>query len=309
MKIYRQLDEIVELKNPVVTIGTFDGVHIGHRKILESLIKSAQEINGLSMVMTFDPHPRHVLQPNRKVTLLTLLEEKIELLKNVGIDAIFIQHFDLNFSSLTSNEFVENILVKGLGVKKLVIGYDHHFGKNRNGSLADLQMLGKINGFEVEEIPAQDVDHVVVSSTKIRNAIEEGAVEKANEFLGYAYAITSKVIEGRKLGRTIGFPTANLALPTEMKLIPLSGVYAVKVTAEHNTYKGMLNIGFKPTIAENQVLSAEVHILDFNQQIYGKTIKIEFIRRIRSEMKFENFDKLAEQLQEDKRTVSNILKF
>lgn len=306
VKVYRTLDDIIDIRNPVVTIGTFDGVHIGHRKILERIIQIAKNNNAESVVMTFDPHPRHVLQKKSDVSILSTLEEKIELLEEIGIDVLYVQHFNLEFAALSSEAFVEEILVKGLGTKKLVIGYDHHFGKNREGSLADLVRMGKLFDFDVEEIPAQDIDDVIVSSTKIRNALLCGDVAGAKEFLSYPYYFKSKVIEGRKLGRAIGFPTANLEIPNNKKLIPVKGVYAVEVKIENTKHIGMLNIGTRPTVDSSKDLKAEVHIFDFNQNIYGKNITICFIKRIRDELKFESPEKLAEQLHIDKRNVISI---
>lgn len=306
MKIYRHITEIPEESRHVVTIGTFDGVHAGHRKILARVKQLAEEKNAQSLVMTFDPHPRKVLQPEMGITLLTNTEEKLELFEALGIDAVFIQNFDEEFANTSAQDYIEKILVKGLKTKGLVIGYDHHFGKGRTGSLRDLIEKSHIYNYVVEEISAQDVDDVVVSSTKIRKALKDGDVAKAAEYLTYPYLMQAKVIEGRKLGRTIGFPTANLEFTDWEKLIPNTGVYAVKVLIDGQYHRGMMNIGYRPTVDHDKQIKAEVHLLQFNQDIYGKLVRIHFIERVRDELKFDSVDKLAEQLHADKRTVETI---
>ncbi|MFN4122888.1 MAG: bifunctional riboflavin kinase/FAD synthetase [Flavobacteriales bacterium] len=306
MKIYRHITEIPAESRHVVTIGTFDGVHAGHRKILSRVKQLAEEQNAQSLVMTFDPHPRKVLQPDMGITLLTNTEEKLKLFDELGIDAVFIQKFDEAFANTSAQDYIEKILVKGLKTKGLVIGYDHHFGKGRTGSLRDLIEKSMEFDYVVEEISAQDIDDVVVSSTKIRNALKVGDVAKAAEYLTYPYSLQAKVIEGRKLGRTIGFPTANLEFTDSEKLIPNTGVYAVKALVDQQTYLGMMNIGYRPTVDNDKQLKAEVHMLQFNQDIYDKLLCILFIERVRDELKFDSVHKLAEQLHSDKRTVETI---
>jgi riboflavin kinase/FMN adenylyltransferase len=308
LKIYRDISEIETNKRFAVAIGTFDGVHAGHRKILERLKQMSRSLSLESLVMTFEPHPRQVLQPDSGISLLTDIDEKLELLDELGIDAVYIQKFDKQFSSTSADDYIKKILVDGLKTAALVIGYDHHFGRNREGSFALLHAKSSLFGYRLEEIPAQDVDDVVVSSTKIRNALLNGDVHRAADFLTYPYTIHASVIEGKKLGRTIGFPTANLNIEGHSKLIPATGVYAVKIVHINDMYYGMLNIGYRPTVDNDRELKAEAHILNFSKDIYGEEIKIQFIERVRNELKFESLDKLAEQLQEDKRTVSKIFK-
>ncbi|MBL3658485.1 bifunctional riboflavin kinase/FAD synthetase [Fulvivirga sediminis] len=307
MKIYHGIDDFKKLDFAVVTSGTFDGVHIGHQKILERLNEIAKKCNGETVLITFWPHPRLVLYPDdSNLKLLNTFEEKAELLKNQGIDHLIRIPFTKEFSNLTSEEFIRQILVDTIGTKKLVIGYDHRFGKNREGGFEYLKAHSAEYGFEVEEISRQDIDNVGVSSTKIRKALLEGDATTATELLGRPYSINGRVVKGEKLGRIIGFPTANIELDFRHKLIPADGSYAVKVMCNHNFYNGMLNIGYRPTVSGTR-RTIEVNIFDFNQDIYGENVLINFIGRIRDEIKFEDIEALKAQLKEDKLTAQKIL--
>jgi riboflavin kinase/FMN adenylyltransferase len=307
MKVYTNLDDFKGVKNPVVTTGTFDGVHLGHQKIIARLKDAAREENGETVLLTFSPHPRMVLFPDdNELKLLNTLPEKIELLEKYGVDHLIIYPFTKEFSRLTSIEFVRNILVNSIQTKRLVIGYNHHFGRNREGSFEHLKEYGPLYGFEVEEIPAQDIDHIQISSTKIRNALLIGDVKTANTYLGHAYTLTGTVVKGKQLGRTIGYPTANLQITDQYKLIPGDGVYAVRIKHGSIIYGGMLNIGNNPTI-EGKGKSIEVNIFDFDKTIYGEEATVYFIERLRDEVKFNNLEELKEQLAKDKQ--DSLLRF
>lgn len=300
MIIYRNINEFKPKGDVVITTGTFDGVHVGHRKIIQRVTELAKKINGESVLLTFFPHPRMVLYPEQNdLRLINTIEERVELLKETGIDHLIIHPFTKEFSRMTSLDFVRDILVTKLNTKKLVIGYDHHFGKNREGSFEHLKEYGPVYGFDVEEISAQEIQQINISSTKIRNSVLIGEIKAANQFLGYHYFINGTVVEGEKIGRQIGFPTANLKVNDWYKLIPGNGVYAVKVGFEGVTYKGMLNIGTRPTISGNDV-TIEVHLFNFNQDIYTKNLRIEFVEKIREEEKFNQLTDLQSQLIHDK---------
>lgn len=306
MKIYRGIDDFKKLDYAVVTSGTFDGVHFGHQKILQRLDEITTGNGGESVIITYWPHPRLVLYPEQDLSLLSSIEEKADLLSQKNVDHLIIIPFTADFSDLSSEDFIKNILVDKIGTKKLVIGYDHKFGKNRSGSFEGLLKDGPIYGFDVEEIPKQMVDNNAVSSTKIRNALGEGKIEIANEYLGRPYMLKGTVIEGDKIGRTIDFPTANIEVGFTNKFIPAQGIYAVKVKIDLSYFNGMLNIGFRPTFGGNQ-RRIEVNIFEFDENIYGKTISVEFFNKIRSEIKFENSQALKEQLQNDKIKAKQIL--
>jgi riboflavin kinase / FMN adenylyltransferase len=299
MKIYHGIDDFVKLDFAVVTSGTFDGIHLGHQKIFSRVNEIAAKHAGESVVLTYWPHPRLVLHPeDETLKLLNTFEEKAALLKEQGIQHLIRIPFTREFSNLTSEQFIQKILVETIGTKKLVIGYDHHFGKNREGSFEQLKLNGPKYGFEVEEIPRQDVDHVGVSSTKIRHALEKGDIGTANHFLGRAYSLTGRVIAGDKIGRLIGYPTANIDVDTRYKLIPMHGIYAVTVQHEQRWYKGMLYIGYRPTINGTK-LNVEVNIFGFRKQIYGETITVNFYHLIRGDAKFSDLEQLKIQLKDD----------
>lgn len=282
----------------VTTIGTFDGIHIGHQKILKQVIKLAEEQGYTPVVLTLFPHPRMVLQKDHAIKLLNTIDERIELLKEFGIKEVIVKEFTKEFAELTAQDYVKTILVDELNTKQIVIGYDHHFGKNRSANIKDLIEFAERFNFKVEEISAQDIKDVTVSSTKIRNALNNGEVTFANSFLGYNYFITGTVIKGKSLGRTINFPTANLFIKEAYKLIPSDGVYVVKSKIEGNTVYGMMNIGANPTV-NGKTRSIEVYFFDFNKNIYDTTLKVEFLKRLRSEKKYKNIEALKTQLNKD----------
>ncbi|MEI6880783.1 MAG: bifunctional riboflavin kinase/FAD synthetase [Bacteroidota bacterium] len=300
MRIFRGLDNLEKIRNAVVTQGTFDGVHLAHKIILSKVKQLAKNKNGESVVMTFEPHPRMVLKPNtHDLKLLTTLDEKIELLQKEGIQNLIVIPFTIEFSQMQSQAFIKQILVDKIGTKTLVIGYDHRFGKNREGSFEHLKNYNNDYGFEVEEVSEQLVDEIAVSSTKIRKALNEGKITIAAKYLGRNYSIKGTVVKGRQLGRTIGYPTANLIVDSENKLIPSDGVYAVKVIVNSNTFGGMLNIGNNPTV-EGKGRSIEVNIFDFSEDIYNQSISIIFVNKLREEEKFNGLDALKTQLEKDK---------
>lgn len=307
MKVYRSIEEFENKGKTAVTIGTYDGVHSGHKVIIKQLKNEAKKIVGESVLLTFFPHPRMVLYPDdNDLRLLNTIEERIELLAKAGIDHLIIHPFSKEFSRLSSTEFVRDILVNQLNVASLVIGYDHHFGRNREGSFEHLQELAPLYDFKVEEIAAQAIQQVNISSTKIRNSLNNGEINAANQFLGYNYFIEGTVVEGNQKGREIGFPTANIKVDEWYKLVPAKGVYAVKVFIDNACFDGMLNIGTRPTI-DGTTETIEVNIFNFNQNIYNKTVRIEFYERIRSEQKFKQFSDLKKQLEIDKEKTIQVL--
>lgn len=300
MKIYHSLEDFTRLSFGVVTSGTFDGVHLGHQKILQRVREIASKHGGESVVITFWPHPRLILRPEEPaLKLLNTFEEKAELLRKHGVQHLLRIPFTKEFSQISSMEFITQILVETMRTKKLVIGYDHRFGKNREGSFEQLKLNGPTYGFEVEEIPRQDVDHVGVSSTKIRKALESGDIDTANHFLGRPYLLSGRIVKGDKLGRVLGFPTANIDLDSHDKLVPAEGIYAVTVLYGHIEYGGMLYIGNRPTV-DGSRRSIEVNIFDFEKDIYGETIQVSFQKLLRSDSKFEDLESLKRQLEKDK---------
>lgn len=311
MKIIRDLENYpYSPDQPVaLTQGTFDGVHLGHQRILQQVIEAAKRINGKSVILTFWPHPRLVLYPQfNDLKLIHTMDEKLEILSRTGIDEVVILPFTKEFSRQTAKQFVKNILVDKLHVKHLIVGYDHRFGKNREGSKVELERMSSEFGFSIEEISAQNLDEVTVSSTKIRKALSEGDISTANAYLGRPFCVSGIVIEGKKLGRSLGFPTANVDIQSVNKLVPRNGVYAVYVTLQGDPapYKAMLNIGDIPSVPDKD-WSVEVHILDFDRQIYGEKIHIDFIERMRSEKKFASLDDLSAQLSRDKIVAQELL--
>ncbi|WP_018477449.1 bifunctional riboflavin kinase/FAD synthetase [Pontibacter roseus] len=307
MEVIRDIADFPRLSFPVVTSGTFDGVHVGHQKILQRVKERARQHNGQSVVITYWPHPRLVLFPeDNDLKLLSTIDERTEQLRSFGIDYLLIIPFTKEFSRLSSRSFISDVLVKALHTKVLVIGYDHRFGKNREGSFEHLKARSAQYGFEVEEIPRQDVDDIGVSSTKIRKALESGDIPTANKYLGHTYTLTSTVVEGNKLGRTIGYPTANLAIPAPHKLIPANGVYAVWARLGTERFPGMMNIGTRPTV-DGTNLTLEVNILDFDRDIYGHTLTMEFVEQLRQEQKFDGLEALKAQLAKDKEATQRVL--
>ena len=299
MKIFNAIQEFTAPAKTIVTLGTFDGVHKGHKSLLDKLINSSKELGCETAVLTFFPHPRMVLQPDADVKLLNTITEKAILLEASGVDNLIIHPFSREFSRLTAEDFVKDILVTRLNARKIIIGHDHRFGRNRTATTQDLIRMGEEFGFEVEQISPLDVDDVTISSTKIRNALLEGDIAMANSYLGYPYFITGTVTTGKQLGRTIGYPTANIAIPETYKLIPARGVYAVSAVINGATVYGMMNIGTRPTVdGTNQTI--EVNFFDFDADIYGVELKINMYHRLRSEQKFEGLDALKAQLATDK---------
>lgn len=307
MKVYKGFSEYSPVKNAVVTTGTFDGVHVGHKTIIDRLTGIAAKHDGETVLITFHPHPRLVLQKDADLKLLSTIDERIDLLAKAGVDHLIIIPFDKAFSRLTSLDFVREILVNNVGTKRLVIGYDHHFGRNREGTFQHLLEYGPMYGFDVEEIPALEVNDVNVSSTKIRTALQNGEVAKASEFLGQPYSICGEVVKGDQIGRSIGFPTANIHITQSYKLIPKEGVYAVNVIYGNNSYSGMLNIGRRPTVGSNNDVTIEVNIFDFDQSIYGEHLKLEIIKHVRNEIAFDGVNELKLQLEQDLKDCKKIL--
>ncbi len=298
MRIFDNLNSYSSEKESVLTIGTFDGVHIGHKKILKRLIEESKKNNLSSLVMTFFPHPRMILNKSNEIKMIDTIDEKIYLLEKTGLDNLIIHPFDDNFSKTTAKEFVSEILVKKLRIKQIIIGYDHKFGKDREASVEDLKKFGADYMFNVNEIPAQEIDSIKISSTKIRDAILNGEIEKCNKFLDRNFILTGKVVYGDGLGKKINFPTANIEIKEPYKIIPKNGVYLVKTKINSNIYFGMMNIGVRPTVGGRNK-SLEIHFFKFEDNIYNKTISIEIINKIRDEEKFSSIEKLKIQLEKD----------
>ena len=307
MKIYEGLADFSPVRNAVVTSGTFDGVHLGHQKILNRIREIATSIQGETVLITFWPHPRLVLYPNEhNLRLLSTFEEKTKLLRQFGVDHLITIPFTPKFSQMTSEEFIRKVLMEKLQTKKLVIGYDHRFGKNREGSFEYLKAHSPEFGFELEEISRQDVDEIGVSSTKIRHSLESGDVKTAASYLGRPYELNGLVIKGQQIGRSIGFPTANIHIPNDYKLIPKDGVYAVEAFVEGTQYKAMLNIGNRPTV-DGTKKTVEANLFDFQGDLYNKQITVYFHEFLREEQKFENLEALKNQLIQDQKTAKSLL--
>ncbi|MEB0261189.1 MULTISPECIES: bifunctional riboflavin kinase/FAD synthetase [unclassified Mucilaginibacter] len=307
MRIYHNIDEFTAVKNAVVTIGTFDGVHIGHRKIISRIKELAAATGGETVILTFFPHPRMILHPeDESIKLINTINEKAELLEQLGVDHLIITPFSRDFSNQTAEGYIRDVLVNKIGTKTIVIGYDHRFGKDRQGGLRDLLTLGPQYNFEVVEIPEQDINDVAISSTRIRAALLDNNINIANECLGYPFFITGKVIRGDQLGRQLGYPTANLLIEEKYKLIPADGIFAVKVKVAGNEYSGMAYIGHRPTI-NGMTRNIEVNIFDFKDEIYNQQIRMEFLHFVRADIKFESLDQLVVQLGKDKQDVQSLL--
>ena len=301
MKVYHTLESFEPLPNAIVTSGTFDGVHQGHRKILSRLSEAAAQQRGETVVLTFWPHPRMVVsEDSHGLQLLSTIEEKIELFRDLEIDHLIISPFTRAFSELSPAEFIQQVLVDKIGTTRFVIGYDHHFGRNREGSFDFLQKVAPDYGFEVEEIPRQEIDALAISSTRIRKNLLAGYVQEANGLLGRPYQFSGVVVKGRQLGRTLGYPTANIEVKENYKLIPANGVYAVKVKHQANIHDGMLNIGIRPTV-DGTSRTIEVNLFDFDQDIYGERLTVELVAYLRPELRFENLEQLVAQISEDKK--------
>jgi len=300
MNIYTDISEIEKDENTVITMGSFDGVHLGHKSIFEVLIAKSKELNSRNFLVTFSPHPRTVVMQNVTVNLLTTIREKKELFEKAGIENVLIINFTKEFSQLGYEEFIEKYFVNGIGIKHFVVGYDHKFGKDREGNEAVLKRLGNKYGFGVSVVPPLSINNENVSSSKIRKALLNGDLEKATKYLGRNFCFYGKVVEGARRGRLIGFPTANLEINDPHKLVPKSGVYLVNCSFKFEKYYGLMNIGYRPTFGDVTKSIIEVYIIDFDKNIYGENIRIDFIKRIRDEIKFNSKEELIEQISRDK---------
>ncbi len=306
MRIFDNLKSYSSEKESVLTIGTFDGIHIGHNKILKTLVEESKKNKLSSLIITFFPHPRMILQKSNEIKMIDTIDEKIHLLEKAGIDNLIIHPFDHNFSKIRAKDFVEDILVNKLKIKQIIIGYDHRFGKDREASVEDLKKFGLDYMFNVNEIPAQEIDSIAISSTKIREAILTGEIKKCNEFLGRNFMLTGKVVYGEGLGKKMNFPTANIKIKENYKIIPKNGVYLVKTAINSNIYFGMMNIGVRPTVGGKNK-SLEIHFFNFKDNIYNKTVSIEIISKIRDEEKFSSIDELKIQLKKDEEFCLRII--
>ena len=305
--IRENLKDYNSTKPSVITIGTFDGVHIGHKKIINQLTSISSKNNLISILLSFFPHPKMVLQNDKELKLINTIQEKEGLLNSLNLDYLIIKDFTKEFSRLSALEFVRDILVNKLNAKHIIIGYDHHFGRNRTANIEQLKELGELYDFKVTEILAQDIDDIAISSTKIRKALINGEITLANKFLGYNFFFSGNVVHGNNIGKTISFPTANIKIDAPYKLVPKNGVYIVKTTIDNQITYGMMNIGYNPTFNGKQK-SIEIHFINFNKNIYDKTLTIEMILRIRNEIKFNTVDDLKKQLEQDKLSTLNYIK-
>lgn len=308
MKIYNNFSDFVKVPNAIVTIGTFDGVHLGHQAILKDMVKTAKDIGGETVVITFYPHPRQVLNINAaNLRFITTQDEKLQLLEKSGVDNVIVVNFTKEFSRVSSEDFIRDYIIEHINPVKLVIGYDHHFGNNRMGDFNLLSEMQNKYNFQVQRIEAHDVENIAVSSTKIRHSLQQGDIERANALLGYQFSYIGKVVSGNKIGREIGYRTANIEVEREFRLIETSGVYATYVDYEGKEYKSMTYIGKKPTVNNDEVENIEVHLFDFAGDLYDKEIKVRFVKRVRGEQKFESLDALKKQIQIDEKNIREIL--
>ena len=306
MNIYRELDQIKKSLNAVVTVGSFDGLHLGHFKILDEVKKVVKELKGSSYLITFEPHPRFVLSKDFGLRILTSLSEKINILEEAGIENLVVLKFTKEFSLLTSDEFIRQIIVDKIGAAHMVIGHDHKFGRDRLGDVRKLSEVGRLYNFSVTDVPAESLDGEIINSTKIRNYLSAGDLNNANKFLGRNYSIEGIVVTGMKRGRTLGFPTANIQPDDSNKAIPKMGIYVVKCELENKVYSGVMNIGTRPTFENKPEQVLEAHILNFNRDIYGKKLRIEFIKRLRDEIKFASKEDLIKQMHIDKQLAADV---
>lgn len=309
MKIFRHIDELPRDLPVVVTVGTFDGVHLGHRRIIEDLLAAAARTDAASVVLTFDPHPRTVLRPKHNdLKLLTTIDERADILNGLHLENLVIQPFDLAFSKLSSLAFIRDVLAKKMKIRQLIVGYDHRFGRNREGSFSDLKQLSTQYGFIVEQTPALVINGLEVSSTKIRAALADGDIPEANAMLGYDYCLEGKVSPGDGMGSALGFPTANILTGDPLKLIPRNGVYAVVAEVDGKRHNSMLNIGVRPTLHNKNIRTIEAHIFDFGEKLYSRKIRVHFKKRIRDEKKFRDSRQLVSQLKKDHSTIKELFK-
>ena len=306
MKVVNNISEFTASKQSVITIGTFDGVHIGHRKIITDLVSIAKKNNLQSIILTFFPHPRTVLQKDSNMKMIDTLDEKKKIFEKLGLEILIIQEFSVEFSRLTAIEFVRDILVNKLNISRLIIGYDHRFGRNRESNVEDLKSFGVDFNSKVDQISSQNIESIAVSSTKIRNAITQGKIKLANKFLTRNFKMNGIVIEGNKLGRKIGFPTANLKIINNYKIRPKNGVYLVKSKFSEKILFGMMNVGFRPTILGKNI-QIEIHFFSFNENLYGMSLSIELLEKIREEKKFDSLDKLKNQLNKDSKKCQKLI--
>ncbi len=307
MEVFNSLSEVQKNKNTVITLGTFDGIHLGHKKIIEGVIKKAEKLNARSFLITFNPHPRSIVSKGHSIKLLHTLEEKIDILKDLGIQNLLIIKFTQEFSQLSSEEFVKNYIINGIGLNEIVIGYDHHFGKGRGGDEQTLREMGKEFDFNVTKVDAVNINGTSVSSTKIRNALADGNINMANSFLGRYYSFNGKVIKGDGRGRTLGFPTANIKLNNENKLLPAIGIYAVELMMTNEKHFGLMSIGKRPTFYNEGQLTTEIYIYDFDRDIYNENVTVKVIERIRGEEKYSSPEELVAQMKKDKEAGVEIM--
>jgi riboflavin kinase/FMN adenylyltransferase len=307
MQVHYGFESYKNIKNPIVTVGTFDGVHFGHQKIIQRLQKIAKKNNGESVLLTFDPHPRKILLNDQGLKLIHTINEKINILENLGLDHIVIYPFTLEFSKFSAKRYIDDLLIQKLGTHTLVIGYDHHFGNDREGNIDLLKKYEKSNPFYLEEIKAHEVQEIKISSTKVRSAIEKGNIHLVNDYCGHFYEFSGEVIHGNGIGKTIGTPTANIKLNSNEKIIPLDGVYAVVCQIKDANYKGIMNIGVKPTVDDVQKRTIEIHLFDYEKDIYGQDLRAKVIERIRDEVKFNSLKNLKSQILKDNEKAKIIL--
>lgn len=306
MAIFYNIQNIPQFKNAVITIGSFDGVHHGHKVILSEVVKAAKNVNGTSILITFEPHPRKIIQPDVNLGLLTSLEQRLELITDLGIDHIVVVPFTRDFSMLSAKDYVEQFLLNTFNPHTIIIGYDHHFGHSREGNIELLRKLTPVH-VQVIEISAQLIEDAAVSSTKIRKAISNGRVEEAAEMLERQYSYSATVVHGNKIGRTIGYPTANLKPNYTDILIPGIGIYAVWVSWQNQMFKGMMSIGYRPTVTDEKAITCEVNVLDFNHDLYGQTLTVYFVAYLRGEEKFDGLDALKAKIAEDEIATRRVL--
>jgi riboflavin kinase / FMN adenylyltransferase len=307
IKVFRKLSDIEFDKNTVLTLGTFDGVHLGHQQIISAVVENSRKNKLRNLVLTFDPHPRKVLSKDDKIYLLSSLEEKVEMFNKLGVENVFVIEFTKEFSQQSAEQFITNFLLKGIGVSEIVIGYDHHFGKGRGGNADTLTSIGLESGFKINIIQPYKLDDIILSSTKVRNALLEGDVLSVKKMLGRYYRFSGTVVGGDKRGRALGYPTANIDLEVKEKLLPFIGIYVVKVILHNQIYNGLLSIGRRPTFYEDGEVVSEVYIYDFNRQIYGDKISIDLVERLRGEEKFSSTDELISQMNKDKENGIKVL--
>ena len=306
MEVIHNISNYRPQKPAILTIGTFDGVHFGHQKILQNLVVEAKKENLCAIVLTFFPHPRMVLQKETQIKMINTLEEKTKLLEQLGVEVLIVQPFTMEFSRMTAIEYTRDILVNGIRISKLIIGYDHRFGRNREATVEDLKQFGMDYNFTVEEILAQDIESIAVSSTKVRNAIDSGEIKKANQYLGRPFSLNGAIVEGDKIGREMGYPTANLEIEEEYKLKPQNGVYLVQTSLVDKKYFGMMNVGKRPTVYGKKT-RIETYFFDFKGDLYGKKLRIELLEKIRDEQKFDSLDALRNQLNSDQKSCQKLI--